>query len=255
MRRPLECRRVETVPYSLILTGAWNPILSATDALVADRRGRLRDSIRFYQDLGIFRRIVLADGTLRDSDRARLTAEFAGVEIPALTTHPHGPFAGPSYLEALLYAEVLAAGVVADDDAIWVKATGGYQVKNLMAILGVAKREGSCGLCFLHQSPLRLRRRFAMSAFFLLDGAGLNGFLRHVSASLERTRQEPLESLLLEFFATRPTKTVRAPYPRIDAFFATTGLRSDSLRLLPNWVAWRTLSAMGIYALSIPRGA
>jgi hypothetical protein len=197
---------------------------------------------------------VLADGTLRDSDRAGLTSELPGIEIPALATHPHGSHSGPSYLEALVYAEVLAAGVVAADDAIWVKVTGGYQVKNLMPILDVAEREGSRGLCFLHQSPLRIRRRYAMSSFFLLDGAGLDGFLRHVAARVERTRQEPLESLLLEFFTSGPAETVRAPYPRIDAFFATTGLRSDSLRLLPNWLAWRALSALGLYALSIPRG-
>lgn len=201
----------------------------------------------------MFGRIVLADGTLRDPDRVQLEAEFPELEIPAVRTGPHGSFTGPSYLEALLYAEIVAAGVVADDETLWVKATGGYQVKNLAAIAAVARREESRGLCFLHQSPLRLRRRFAMSAFFMLDGMTLNRFLRHVATNVERTRREPLEALVLEFFEAGPSRTVRAPYPRIDAFFSTAGLSSDSLRLRPNWLAWRALSALGVYALSMPR--
>jgi hypothetical protein len=199
---------------------------------------------------------VLADGTLVPSDRDQLAAELPGIEIPAIGTSPHGDFDGPSYLEALVYAELLAARVVADDDALWVKATGGYQVRNLAEILVVAQRERSRGLCFLHQSPLRVKRRFAMSAFFLLDGRELNRFFTHVAANVERARDEPLEGLLLEFFEADPaTRSVRSPYPRVDAFFATAGLRSDSPRLLPNWLAWRALSALGVYALSMPPAA
>ncbi len=219
---------------------------------MAARRERLVESIRFYAVTGSFDRIVLADGTLGEDDRERLASDLPGIEIPALATAPHGDFDGPSYLEALVYAELLAAGVVADDDTLWVKATGGYRVRNLHDVLAVARRERSRGLCFLHQSPLRVRRRFAMSAFYLLDGRELNRFLGHVAANAERARREPLEGLLLDFFAADPAmRTVRAPYPRVDAFFATAGLRSDSLRLQPNWLAWRALSAAGLYALSL----
>lgn len=195
---------------------------------------------------------MLADATLRPDDHEALKAKLPGVEIPALATKPNGEFDGPSYLEALVYTELVGAGVVADDSTPWIKATGGYEVRNLEAILAVAARERSRGLCFLHQSPLRVRRRFAMSAFYLLEGRELNRFLAHVATNVERARREPLEALLLQFFEADPrTGTVRAPYPRVDAFFTTAGLHSSSPRLLPNWLAWRALSAAGLYALSM----
>lgn len=237
----------------MLLTAAWNPVVPEPASALAERRRRLRGSIAYYRQLGVARRIVLADATLTETDRAALAAEFPSLELPPLRTAPHGEHAGPSYLEALLYGAVAEAGVVAPEGERWIKVTGGYRITNLGAILAVAQEWDAAGLCFLHQHPLRPRARFAMSAFYVLDGALLDGFLRDAAAASERARMEPLEGLLREFFAARGPRRVRSPYPRVEAYYATAGLHSDSRRLLLHTLAWGVLSRLGLYAWRLPR--
>jgi hypothetical protein len=242
-------------PCSLLITAAWNPVVPEPAGVLAERRTRLRSSIAYYAQLGIARRIVLADATLAEADRASLQAEFPRLELPVLRTFPRGEHAGPSYLEALLYGAIVEAGVVDPDGQRWIKVTGGYRVTNVRAILAVTQAADAAGLCFLHQHPLRPRARFAMSAFYLLDGALLDRFLRFAAGGAERARSEPLEGLLRDFFAARDRRRVRSPYPRVDAFYATARLRSDSRRLLLHTLAWGALSRLGLYAWCLPRAA
>jgi len=240
-------------PCNVLLTGAWNPVAPQPPDALAERRRRLRESIAYYDRLGIARRIVLADATLADADRAALHAEFPALELPELETSPHGTYSGPSYLEALVCGAVADADVVQPSGERWIKVTGGYRVTNLRAILGVATEADAAGLCFLHQHPLRPRARFAMSAFYVLDGAMLDRFLRFAGDGAERARQEPLEGFLRDFFAARWRERIRSPYPRVDAYYATAGLRSDSPRLLAHTLAWGVLSRLGLYAWCLPR--
>ncbi|MEA2445739.1 MAG: hypothetical protein QOJ12_3031 [Thermoleophilales bacterium] len=227
-------------------------MVPAAPADLARRRDRLVQSIRRNHEMGAFGRIVLADATLGDDDRADLFGTLPFLEIPVLHTSPHGEHSGPSYLEALLYGELLRTRTVARDGEPWVKVTGGYTVTNLEAVLDAFERHGGSGLGFLHQHPLRLQPRYAMSAFYLLDGTHMNRFFEFVSEGAERARREPLEGFLLEFLRGQGAATVRAPYPQIDAWFATAGLSSDSPKLRANWAAWRILSALGVYALRLP---
>jgi hypothetical protein len=220
---------------------------------VAERRERLRRSIRHYRAEGRFERLVLADATLDHEARRELRAEFPFLELPVLSTEPRGSHDGPSYLEALLYGAVVDAGVLDPaDGSRWVKVTGGYVVANLDAILAVADRHCLAGLCYLMQHPLRPRPRFALSAFVVLDAGLMHDLLTRVARDAERARFEPLEGLVLEFLKGETTTRVRAPYPRIDAFHATAGKRSDALSLLPTQLAWRALSALGFYAYGLP---
>jgi len=242
-------------PCSVLLTGAWNPLTPQAPAALAERRERLRRSIAYYARLGIVRRMVLADATLTDADRASLQAEFPQLELPPLRTSPHGDWAGPSYLEALVYAEVAKAGIVQPNTARWIKVTGGYRVTNLRAVLGVADAAGAAGLGFVHQHPLRPYARFVMSAFVVLDGALLDGFMRFAADGAERARQEPLEGFMRDFFLAHGRRRIHSPYPRVDAYYSTSGLRSDSPRLLPHTLAWGVLSRLGLYAWCLPRGA
>jgi len=242
-------------PCNVLLSGAWNPIAAEPATALAERRRRLCESIAYYAQLGIARRIVLADATLTDADRAALHTEFPALELPELRTSPHGTHSGPSYLEALVYGAAAEAGVVAPDGQRWIKVTGGYRITNLRAILDVAATADAAGLCFLHQHPLRPRARFAMSSFYVLDGALLDCFLRFAGDDAERARHEPLEGFLCDFFVTRGRRRIRSPYPRVHAYYATAGLRSDSLRLLPHTLAWGALSRLGLYAWCLRRDA
>jgi hypothetical protein len=240
---------------SLLLTSAWNPVVPGPAGALMERRKRLRESIAYYAHLEIARRIVLADATLTEVNRASLRAEFPYLEVPPLHTSPQGEHVGPSYLESLVYGAVVEAGVVKPDAERWIKVTGGYRVTNLRAILSVAQASDAAGLGFLHQHPLRPRPRFAMSAFYVLDGALLDRFLRFAADGAERARTEPLEGLLCEFLMTRNRRRIRSPYPRVDAFYATAQLRSDSRRLLLNTLSWGMLSRLGLYAWCLPRAA
>jgi hypothetical protein len=239
----------------VLLTGAWNPVTAQTASALAERRARLRTSIAYYGRPEVSRRVVLADATLTDADRAFLRAEFPRLELPVLRTSPHGDYTGPSHLEALVYAELVKAGVVQPDSARWIKVTGGYRVTNVRAILGVAEAAGAAGLGFVHQHPLRPYARFVMSAFVVLDGALLDGFMRFAADGAERARHEPLEAFVRDYFLARGRRRIRSPYPRIDAYYSTAGLRSDSPRLLLHTLSWGALSRLGLYAWYLPRGA
>lgn len=240
-------------PCSILLTGAWNPVRPQSPAALAERRERLRRSIAYYAGLGIARRTVLADATLTGEDRASLQAEFPHLELPELRTSPQGAYRGPSYLEALVYAEVVKAGVVRPDRERWIKVTGGYRVTNVRAILGVAEATGAAGLGFVHQHPLRPYARWMMSAFYMLDGALLDGLLRFAAEGAERARREPLEGFVRDFFLALGRRRIRSPYPRIDAYYSTSGLHADSRRLLLHTLSWGVLSRLGLYAWCLPR--
>jgi len=240
-------------PCNVLLTGAWNPVTPQPAAALAQRRARLRASIAWYA--GLARRLVLADATLTDADRASLQHEFPRLELPPLHTAPSGTWTGPSYLEALLYGEVVEAGVVQPNAERWIKVTGGYRVTNVRAILAVADAADAAGLGFVHQHPLRPHARWVMSAFYVLDGALLETFLRYAADGTERARREPLEGFVRDFFLAHGRQHVRSPYPRIDAYYATSGLRSDSRRLLFHTLSWGVLSRLGLYAWCLPRDA
>ncbi|HEX4807254.1 MAG TPA: hypothetical protein VFU94_15245 [Conexibacter sp.] len=239
-------------PCNVLITGAWNPVRPQSPAALAQRRDRLRSSIAWYADLKASRRVVLADATLTDGDRAELGAEFPQLELPVLRTAPHGEWTGPSYLEALLYRAVAEAGVVRCDGERWIKATGGYRITNADAILAVARNANAAGIGFVHQHPLRPYARWVMSAFYLLDGRLLDALLRFAAGRAERARREPLEGLVRDFFVAQGRRRIRSPYPRIDAYYSTSGLRSDSPRLLLHTLSWRALSRLGLYAWCVP---
>lgn len=236
---------------NVLLTGAWNPVRPTPDAALADRRARLRGSIAWYA--AIARRLVLADATLTGADREALRAEFPRLELPVLRTSPDGDWTGPSYLEALVCREVAEAGVIRRDGERWIKVTGGYRVTNVRAILGVADAASAAGLGFVHQHPLRPYARWVMSAFYVLDGALLDGFLRFAGTGAERARHEPLEGFVRDYFLAHGRRRIRSPYPRIDAYYSTSGRRSDSRRLLAHTLSWGVLSRLGLYAWCLPR--
>lgn len=238
---------------NLILTAAWNPKIFQSPSILEDRRNRLVTSLRYYVDSRLFSSVCLLDSTIDVEAAATLTKINPDIiHVPTVVTHPEGKFSGPSYLEALLYVSarehLFNSG---HPNEHTVKITGGYVVRNIEAIVKGYHHEQLDAMGFLHQNPLRLAPRYAMTSCMVMSNAHWHGFIIELQSNLEKLRTTPLESLYCQFLSTLQSKRGPSmPYPRLEARFNTSGQTSASLPYRLREIMWRMYSRTGLYVLS-----
>ena len=233
------------------MTSAWNPRIPQPQDKLEERRRRLVESILFYSHSRQFSRIILLDSTIDRVTSAAL-ASVAPIEVPAISTSPSGPFSGPSYLEALLY--ITAASSLFEEttsEAHFFKITGGYLVRNIESLVNLYHRHRMDALGFLHQNPLRLAPRYAMTSCMAMSSHNWRLFVRELSAQLDALRTQPSESVYCEFLQRIGCRRgVSSPYPRLVASFGTAGRTNEAATYRVRETIWRAYSRTGLYVLS-----
>lgn len=239
----------------LILTAAWNPTIFQSESQLNQRRYRLISSIKFYLNSNIFSKIFILDGTI-DFNAAEKIRELdpCRIEVCVFKVNPEGSFNGPSYLEGLLYlaAESLIDQLPADEPCF--KISGGYIIKNIAYI---AERYTNCKLDavgFLHQNPLRIQPRYAMTSCMAMNGLQWRSFRKYVVSHIGNLRETPLESIYCDFLRSSGAKlgpSIR--YPLLNAWFSTGQMSSTSWRYRLREFTWDLYSRSGFYSLSISR--
>jgi hypothetical protein len=238
---------------NLILTAAWNPKIFQSPSILEDRRKRLVTSLRHYVDSRLFSCISLLDSTIDEEAAASLTKINPDlIYVPTVVTHPEGEFSGPSYLEALLYVaarERIFESNRPDDHTF--KITGGYVVRNIETIVERYHSAQLDALGFLHQNPLRMSSRYAMTSCMAMSNVHWHKFIGGLQSTLDQLRTSPLESAYCHFLSRiESERGPSMPYPRLEARFSTGGQTSASLPYRLREIMWRMYSRTGLYVLS-----
>ncbi len=237
----------------LLLTSAWNPAGTHSPADLRARRDRLLRSIEHYLGTPQIDRIILLDATMSPDDAASLS-HVSPTKMVLLnpSVQPTGTFNGPSYLEALLY---LAAATRLRDlilpSELCMKVSGGYVVKNIDRLCDAIQRQRLGAVGFIHQNPLRLQPRFAMTSCMVMQGSYWQNFIAGLRTQLEDSRTKPLESLYCNHLKSiGAIRGPSLPYPRLDAYFSTGKMHSSSIKYQMREALWRAYAQLGLFVLS-----
>lgn len=240
-------------------------VVIITSALFTDRRGNRMPEIDSFRKVRLmntiqsltpfqFKRLVVIDATFPENfnsielERSLDNVEILRGKIDFIPDDNEYKIYGPSRLEIKLYYSVISQlqKIIAKDDVV-LKISAGYEVLNLLKILGKIREKQ--GVVFRFGNPFRKKVKFCLSSFFLLPGSNFLEFVEFANSAFGLVNWSyPLEALLYDYVNSIRTKSLRCPFPKIKAVFLTINASSNQRSYIMREKIYNIFSNLGIYA-------